>query len=281
VAVGSGASATASNDSAFGEGASATFANDTALGAGSSVTAINSVALGANSVADRANSVSVGRVDHERQITNVAAATEGTDAVNLNQATRLVAGVKATADTALSTANTALTTAANALSESNAQITALAGSNGSDAMTAADADTLLAANTHAEAGDATTLASANTHADAGDASTLTAANGYTDTRVTSLSNDFNSFKSDVNAQFVEQGNRINTVGALSAALSMIGPDGRIAGDNQFSMGIGNFHSQQAVSVGFSRLMSAHTSVRLGAAFANGENEAGVGFNVGW
>jgi autotransporter adhesin len=43
------------------------------------------VALGVNSVADRANSVSVGSVGAERQITNVAPGTHGTDAVNLNQ----------------------------------------------------------------------------------------------------------------------------------------------------------------------------------------------------
>jgi autotransporter adhesin len=41
--------------------------------------------LGAGSVADRANSVSVGTVGGERQITNVAAGTQGTDAVNLDQ----------------------------------------------------------------------------------------------------------------------------------------------------------------------------------------------------
>src|SRR5690606_29258413 len=52
---------------------------------GAYAAAENSVALGAGSVADRANSVSVGEVGGERQITNVAAGTEGTDAVNLDQ----------------------------------------------------------------------------------------------------------------------------------------------------------------------------------------------------
>ena len=44
-----------------------------------------SVALGANSVANRPNSVSVGSVGKERQITNVAAGTADTDAVNVSQ----------------------------------------------------------------------------------------------------------------------------------------------------------------------------------------------------
>lgn len=56
-----------------------------AIGRQSQALAENSVALGSGSVADRANTVSVGAVGAEKQITNVAAATQGTDAVNLNQ----------------------------------------------------------------------------------------------------------------------------------------------------------------------------------------------------
>ena len=41
--------------------------------------------MGSGSVADRANAVSVGRKDANRQIINVAAGTEDTDAVNVSQ----------------------------------------------------------------------------------------------------------------------------------------------------------------------------------------------------
>ncbi|WP_425272191.1 YadA-like family protein [Paraburkholderia aromaticivorans] len=57
----------------------------TAMGANAKASAANSVALGANSVADRANTVSVGSAGSERQITNVAAGTTATDAVNVGQ----------------------------------------------------------------------------------------------------------------------------------------------------------------------------------------------------
>ncbi|MBV8042591.1 YadA-like family protein, partial [Pluralibacter sp.] len=70
---------------AGGAGAEASGNNSTALGTRSKATANNSVALGSDSVADRANTVSVGSVGNERQIANVAAGTQGTDAVNLNQ----------------------------------------------------------------------------------------------------------------------------------------------------------------------------------------------------
>ena len=56
-----------------------------AIGSGASVSAEGGVALGVGSVADRANAVSVGSKDAERQITNVAAGTYNTDAVNVSQ----------------------------------------------------------------------------------------------------------------------------------------------------------------------------------------------------
>ena len=65
----------------------------TALGNGAMVMADNAIALGANSQADRANTVSVGIQGGERQITNVAAGTEATDAVNKGQLDVAVANI--------------------------------------------------------------------------------------------------------------------------------------------------------------------------------------------
>ncbi|MFM0035265.1 YadA-like family protein [Paraburkholderia strydomiana] len=72
---------------------SATGVDAVAVGGAASATAANSVALGANSVADRANAVSVGAAGSERQIINVANATNNTDAVNLSQLRALGANV--------------------------------------------------------------------------------------------------------------------------------------------------------------------------------------------
>ena len=73
------------------EAASANGQHATAMGANAKASADNSVALGANSVADRANTVSVGSKGNERQIANVAAGTQGTDAVNVEQMNDAVA----------------------------------------------------------------------------------------------------------------------------------------------------------------------------------------------
>src|SRR5690606_13156721 len=90
------------NAVAFGEGAVATQPTATAIGDGASATAAGSVALGQGSVADRANTVSVGSVGSERQLTNLAAGTQDTDAVNVAQlestATRAVADANAYTD---------------------------------------------------------------------------------------------------------------------------------------------------------------------------------------
>ena len=59
--------------------------NAVVLGHNAKVTGEGGVALGSGSVADRANAVSVGSKDANRQIINVAAGKEDTDAVNVSQ----------------------------------------------------------------------------------------------------------------------------------------------------------------------------------------------------
>ena len=71
---------------AIGEGAVASGKGSVvAIGQKASASGEGSVALGVGSVADRANAVSVGSTGANRQIINVAAGTEGTDAVNVSQ----------------------------------------------------------------------------------------------------------------------------------------------------------------------------------------------------
>ncbi|WP_202404940.1 YadA-like family protein, partial [Xanthomonas sp. LMG 8992] len=84
-AVGNNTLASGMNATAVGADAVASGVGSVAVGKGAKATESNSVALGQGSVADRANSVSVGSASNQRQITNVAAGTERTDAVNLGQ----------------------------------------------------------------------------------------------------------------------------------------------------------------------------------------------------
>lgn len=78
--------ATGSDSTALGSGATAAGQGSAAMGTGAIAVGANSVALGNNSFDEgRDNVVSVGSAGHERQVSNVAAGTQGTDAVNLNQ----------------------------------------------------------------------------------------------------------------------------------------------------------------------------------------------------
>jgi len=78
--------------------ATATGQGAVAAGAGASASANNAVALGAGAVADREDTVSVGRAGGERQITNVAAGVQGTDAVNVSQLNERMADANAYTD---------------------------------------------------------------------------------------------------------------------------------------------------------------------------------------
>ncbi|RON69605.1 hypothetical protein BK671_09295 [Pseudomonas fluorescens] len=98
VAGGAGAQASGNNSAAVGTRSQASGENSVALGNGAKASAKNATALGANSVADRDNSVSVGSAGNERQLTNLAAGTRGTDAVNLDQLNRSVADITTNAN---------------------------------------------------------------------------------------------------------------------------------------------------------------------------------------
>ncbi|ONR22916.1 hypothetical protein A8E14_04285, partial [Burkholderia cenocepacia] len=89
VAVGSGANvrAGATNSIAMGTGANVArnVRGAMALGSGAAATTNGGIALGDNALANRANALSIGRAGAERQIINVAAGTQNTDAVNVGQ----------------------------------------------------------------------------------------------------------------------------------------------------------------------------------------------------
>ncbi|MFT4432749.1 ESPR-type extended signal peptide-containing protein [Caballeronia sp. 15715] len=152
--VASGATSVASgtNSIAVGSNTSATANNAVAVGANASATANNAVALGSGSVADRANAVSVGTTaaGGQRQVTNVAAGTDGTDAVNVNQMQQSVnTGVKSAkgyTDALRSDMDSGLSLANNHINSVGAMSSAMAMMAGS-AAAVADKDNRFAAGT--------------------------------------------------------------------------------------------------------------------------------------
>lgn len=91
VALGNQSTANGASALAMGDSANADGAGNIAFGTNAQATAANSVAIGAGSVADGADTVSVGAAGSERRVTNVAAGTGATDAVNRGQLDNLAA----------------------------------------------------------------------------------------------------------------------------------------------------------------------------------------------
>ncbi|ONC26365.1 hypothetical protein AQ914_04600 [Burkholderia pseudomallei] len=97
-AFGASAVASTSNSTAVGTSASTTGADATAIGAHAGATGSDSVAVGEGSQADRDNTVSIGSAGNERQLANVAAATQATDAINVGQLDDAISNVNSSVD---------------------------------------------------------------------------------------------------------------------------------------------------------------------------------------
>ncbi|MBR8328851.1 hypothetical protein KDW40_24275, partial [Burkholderia cenocepacia] len=136
-AVGVGVLADASGNASVALGNRASGAGTSAVAIGSGATAgnANAVALGAGSVTNRDNSVSVGSAAQQRQITNLAAGTQNTDAVNLGQMnTALSTKVDNTYFKVNSTAAGSVVTSANSIAIGPGASATPAGAVGSNSI---------------------------------------------------------------------------------------------------------------------------------------------------
>ncbi|MBU9456083.1 YadA-like family protein [Burkholderia multivorans] len=136
VAIGISSTALSNNAVAVGRGATVDInaTNSSAFGQGATVNAgvTNAVALGSTSVADRNNTVSIGTATSRRQLTNLAAGTQDTDAVNLGQMNTALA-TKADDTYFKANAGTTGSGAANAIGVGSVAIGAGASSDASGA----------------------------------------------------------------------------------------------------------------------------------------------------
>ncbi|ATE72587.1 YadA-like family protein [Lysobacter capsici] len=321
-ATASGSSSIASGQfaTANGAGSAASAVNSTALGANSSATADNAVALGANAQADRANTVSVGSAGAERQLVNVAAATQDTDAVNLSQLNTVtgalgggasfgggvftpptyviqggnyndVGSAFAAVDGRLTDlytrvgAGVASSVTYDDASRSQVSLQGAGGTRVSN-VAAGTAPTDAANVAQVQAGDAATLSSANAHADAGDVNTLRSANTYTDSRVTQMlaapTEAVNRLRDDMNWRFNKQDQRIDRMGAMTSAMvQMSASAAGLRTTNRVAVGAGFQGGEQALSIGYQRAISDRATVTVGGAFSDSESSVGIGAGFGW
>ncbi|MGF7130393.1 autotransporter adhesin [Paraburkholderia sp. EB58] len=206
-----------------------------------------SVALGQGSVADRANTVSVGSAGSERQITNVAAGVEGTDAVNVNQLNAVASQAAATA----AKVDGAVMYDTNADGSVNKNSVTLGGDSGTvihnvaDGVVATDAVNL--GQLDAAIGSAISNIAGNT------GSAFFSANGDTNTEA-AQSSGTHSIAAGANAQ--ASGTNAVAVGANSVA----------SGSNATALGAGaNASADNAVALGQGSVADRANTVSVGAA----------------
>ena len=108
------------------------------------------------------------------------------------------------------------------------------------------------------------------------------ANAYTDTGIATLNNTFQSYEYENDRRFREVDERFDRQGAMSAAmLNMATSTSGLSGKNRIGVGAGFQGSEQAVSVGYQRVIHPNASVSVGGAFTKDETSGGVGLGYSW
>jgi autotransporter adhesin len=261
VAVGSGATAGGDHGTAVGGDSYAAGPNDTAIGGNAKVNADGSTAVGANTTiaAAATNAVAVG----EGASVTAASGTAIGQGSSVTAAGAVALGQGSVADRA----NTvSVGTAAN-----NRQITNVAA--GTQTTDAANLGQVQEA-----------LVTAKTYTDASSQQTLQNANAYTDQKVSSFAttSDVNTLRDQVNDQFHVMDKRVNQVGAMGTAMAQMAFSTQgINTTNRLGVGVGGYHGEAALSVGYSRQLTPKANVTFGAAVSGNEASGGVGVGIGW
>jgi autotransporter adhesin len=254
VAVGSNASAGGTNGTAIGGNATAVGPNDTAIGGNAKVLADGSTAVGANSsiTASATNAVAMGE----------GSSVQAASGTALGQG----AQVKANAAGAVALGQGSVADRANTVS---------VGSVGHERQVANVAD-----------GTQETDAANVRQVNAGDAKTLTQSKAYTDSRfqeaMAAPMAAIDDLRDSVGKRFSEQGERIDRMGAMNAAMiNMATSAAGVGKQNRIGVGAGFSGNQQALSVGYQRAINDSATFTVGGAFSDDESSAGVGLGFGW
>src|SRR5690606_9265900 len=99
-------------------------------------------------------------------------------------------------------------------------------------------------------------------------------------RLSGLTDRLDVFEGAVNQRLGDMDQRMDRMGAMSAAqLNMaMNAAGGLAGEGRVAVGVGFQNGEEAMSVGYSRMMSNRVSFSVGGAFGGGgESSGGVGF----
>ena len=136
-----------------------------------------------------------------------------------------------------------------------------------------------------DAGDITTLETANEYTDATATETLASANEYTDARVTEIMNftdSFDTYRNEVDQRFQHMDRRLDKLAAMSGAYAgMAMNTAGLPGKDRLGVGVGAQGGEQALAVGYQRLVGKRASVSIAGAFGGGEKSVSAGAGFSW
>ncbi|HGG6428061.1 TPA: YadA-like family protein [Salmonella enterica subsp. enterica serovar Kottbus] len=219
---------------------------------GSEASSVNgAVALGAGSVADRENTISVGSASNNRQITNIAAGTADTDAVNVKQLD------KKSSETLKSANGYTDSKITDTKNELNANIVS------------AKTEAISSANGYTDSKITDTKNELNTNIVSAKKEAISSANNYTDSRFKELNDKINKSEKILNAGI-----------AGVTAISSI----PYVAENTFSygVGIGNYRNGHAIAAGIQYKTSPDSNIRFNLSWDSSHNTSlGMGIAGGW
>ncbi|WP_226020149.1 YadA family autotransporter adhesin [Serratia symbiotica] len=276
---------TGNNSLAAGAGAHSSASNSTGLGNGTVAKNNNSVALGASSMADRDNSVSVGSKSHERQITHVAAVTQGTDAVNYDQLKSSLASVGARSNTytdkhvnnSLAAGTAANSSASKSTGLGNGTVAKNSNSVALGASSMVDRNNSVSVGSKGHERQITHVAAATQGTDAVNydqlksslASVGASSNAYTDKRV-------NQLRDEMARQNKRLSSGIASVIAMANLPQPVDPDA-----SMISMGVGTYHSESGLALGISHRSENERWVTKASVSTNTQGDWSLGIGTGY
>ncbi|MET0013680.1 MAG: YadA-like family protein [Sedimenticola sp.] len=271
VVIGANSSTSSLNSVAVGADATIATGADGSMALGQNAQAQTSasgaVALGQNSIATEANTVSIGSASLQRRITNVAAGVNGTDAVNVDQLNSQLGALDVDPHLTVNASNSLGLGHTSVIGTTNNSVALGEGSVASE-------DNTVSVGSTTQQRRITNLADGVADSDAatvGQLNALVLSDSNLAGQVTNLSNRVDEL--DV---------RMNSVGAMAAAMSSAHAAPQTMGETQLAIGIGNYNGSNAVAASLFHYMNNRTLLSAGVSKAPNSNAAvSVGATFAW
>lgn len=160
-------------------------------------------------------------------------------------------------------------------------------------LDAGDATTLAAAGDYVDAretavrgdmavGDAATLQAARSYARSAADGALQSANAYTDSQVPVLNDRFERLAEGVDERLRGYDRRLDRIGAMGGAMSAAALNtAGLTGRNRIGLGVGTQGGENALAMGYQRVIGERVSVSLSAGFSGDDRSVAAGTGFSW